>query len=54
MTCPPAIVHDIPAHLRLWVHTILPAASVMPEPIGRPWLLSWRYRIPWVRFFREA
>jgi hypothetical protein len=54
MTCPPSRVHDIPEHLSLCVNTILQAASVMPEPIGRPWLLQWRYRIQCVRFFREA
>jgi len=40
MTCPPSIVHDIPERLSLWVHTILQAAAVRPEPIGRPWLLT--------------
>jgi hypothetical protein len=54
MTCPPSRVHDIPEHLSLCVNTILQAASVIPEPIGRPWLLKWRYRIQCVRFFRHC
>jgi hypothetical protein len=35
MTCPPAIVHDIPECWSRCVKTTLQAASVMPEPMGR-------------------
>jgi len=39
MTCPPDIVQDMPERFSRWVKTILQAASVMPEPMGRRWLL---------------
>ena len=54
MTCPPALVHDLPERLRRWVHTVFQAASVMPEPLGRRGLLSGRERIQCVRLCREA
>jgi hypothetical protein len=39
MTWPPVSVHDMPERLSRWVHTVLQAASVMPEPMGRRWQL---------------
>jgi hypothetical protein len=39
MTCPPAIVQDMPERFSRCVKTVLQAASVIPLPIGRRWLL---------------
>ena len=54
MTCPPDRVQDMPERFSRCVKTILQAASVIPEPIGRRWLLECRERIQGVRFCREA
>ena len=37
ITCPPAIVHDIPERLSRCVKTTLHAASVLPDPRGHCW-----------------
>ena len=39
MTGPPEIVQDMPARFSRGVKTVLQAASGMPEPMGRRWLL---------------
>jgi len=54
ITCPPETVQDRPERLSRWVHTVVQAASVMPEPMGRRWLLECRERLQCLRLCREA